>query len=115
MELNTFIQEYKSDGLKKIREKTMEALKEYGGSVAGILPATSEITEESNKKLSEEDKNIPEDVYDRFLMKNKEILKLFESLRKLRYFYLLREMSIKEKFERKIQVIRESSSSNEEL
>lgn len=83
--------------------------------MAGILPTSTDLTEESIKKISEEDKNIPEDVYDRFLMKNKEILKLFESLRKLRFFYLLREMSIKEKYERKIQVIRASSSSNEDL
>ncbi len=60
------------------------------------------ITEESKKKTSEEDKEVPDDVYDRFLMRNKEIMKLFDSLRKLRSFYLLREMAIKEKYERSI-------------
>jgi hypothetical protein len=77
-------------------------LKEYGGSVAAIIPSIEYTEESKKKKTNEDEKEISEDVYDKFLMRNKEIMKLFDSLRKLRSFYLLREMSIKEKYERKI-------------
>ena len=99
MELSSFITEYRTDGLKRVRDKASEAL---FGTVNKI-----------NIDLDQEFQRV--EVYDQFKEESIQISSLFASMKKLRTFYLWREMCMKEKYERRIQIILSANSSNEEL
>ncbi|CAK84022.1 unnamed protein product (macronuclear) [Paramecium tetraurelia] len=99
MEMTNFIQEYKTDGLKRVRDKASEAL---FGQVNKL-----------NIDLDVEYQRVG--VYDKFKEDSEQVNSLFSSLKKLRTFYLWKEMCIRERFEKQIQIIVAANSSNEEL
>jgi hypothetical protein len=84
MDLGNFIDEYRSKGLRKIQDSTVQALRE------GVT--LTSVRQEAPVDLAEE----------HFSKESEKLIKLFKAIRKLRLFYQLREGTIKEKFDAQI-------------